>query len=237
MPTINKMLISALAIVALGAMAATDPAPYQNGERSNRQENDLAQRLTKEFRSDPLYQYMNISIDLYNGLAIVHGGAPNREMVDVVTQAVRAREGVSAVYNYMSSPDEVPAAANSIAVTYDYFDRMEEVGMEDNAFAIAGRVMQRFEADPALNPFEIEVDTYLGLVILHGTVDSPALVERAKEIARHTAGVKAVLNYVSASIPVVPLVPGGPAPIVTREVFVEPVPASYEIIEVNRCCK
>jgi osmotically-inducible protein OsmY len=221
MSTIYKFLIPALTLMAISASAATDPVPYENGRR-NDQENTLAQKLTTEFRSDPLYKYMNITIDLYNGLAIVHGGAPNREMLDVVTQAVRAREGVAAVYNYMSSPDEIPEAANSIAVTYDYFDRMQEVGMADNAFAIAGRVMQRLEADPMLSPFEIEVDTYLGLVILHGTVDSPLLAERAKEIARHTAGVKAVLSYVSSSIPAVPVVPAGVAPIVSREVIVQP---------------
>jgi osmotically-inducible protein OsmY len=221
MSTMFKMLIPALTLIAVNAIAATDPAPYVNG-RPSEQETTLAQRLTKEFRTDPLYKYMNITIDLYNGLAIVHGGAPNREMVDVVTQAVRAREGVAAVYNYMTNPDELAAPATSIAVTYDYFDRMQEVGMTDNAFAIAGRVMQRLEADPSLSPFDIEVDTYLGLVILHGTVDSQLLAERVKEIARHTAGVKAVLSYVTSSIPAIPVVPAGAAPIVTREVIVQP---------------
>jgi osmotically-inducible protein OsmY len=220
MSTIYKFLIPALTLIAVSASAATDPVPYENVKRN--EENTLAQRLTTEFRTDPLYKYMNITIDLYNGLAIVHGGAPNREMVDVVTQAVRAREGVAVVYNYMSNPDERTPAANSIAVTYDYFDRMQDVGMADNAFAVAGRVMQRLEADPVLSPFDIEVDTYLGLVILHGTVDSPLLAERAKEIARHTAGVKAVLSYVTSNIPAIPVVPAGSAPIVTRDVIVQP---------------
>lgn len=58
---------------------------------------------------------------------------------------------------------------------------------------ISGRINTAFYADPLINPFLINVDTYDGTVTLGGTVSSPTVVQRAVQIAQNTKGVKAVV--------------------------------------------
>jgi len=54
-------------------------------------------------------------------------------------------------------------------------------------------------AEPGLKVLKIDVDTKDGMVTLTGSADSPASVERAKQIASNVQGVKSVDNRLAVS--------------------------------------
>lgn len=233
LPLLSILAFSAMATegTVVGTPASIPPAncPAPNGDCK-----ELAAQITRELRADPLFQYVNLNVDLYNGLAIVHGGAPSQEMVDAVNQKLRTRSCVEVIYNYMTYPGQPYALApQSIAATYDSVRRDRLDGSLSRAFQIAGNTLERLRADPALAGYEFQVDSYRDLVILHGTVSDPILADRAKNIAQHTDCVVAVLSYLDVTAPVsmfmtAPVEVG--APILSRPVL-EPVPARFETIQ------
>lgn len=59
---------------------------------------------------------------------------------------------------------------------------------------ITAKVKTALVAEPGLKSLQIDVDTANGVVTLSGTVDSPAVVDRATQIAQAVEGVKSVDN-------------------------------------------
>lgn len=59
---------------------------------------------------------------------------------------------------------------------------------------ITARVKTNLVQDERLEAFEIDVDTYRGVVQLNGFVDSPENAERAEEVAEVVPGVVSVRN-------------------------------------------
>jgi len=53
-------------------------------------------------------------------------------------------------------------------------------------------------AEPGLHATEIAVDAKDGVVTLSGTVDSPPLKERAKQVASNVSGVRSVVDNLTA---------------------------------------
>jgi len=60
--------------------------------------------------------------------------------------------------------------------------------------AITTKVKTAILAEPGLRALQINVDTKDAVVTLTGTVDSPPLKERAKEVASNVAGVRSVVD-------------------------------------------
>jgi len=239
LPNVLKIL-PLFSVVVFGALAsdlppAPAPVPVQQATPPLAN-SELAAQITRELRSDPLFQSMYLSVDLYNGLAIVHGGSPSLEMIDAVNQKLRAKPGIELIYNYMTYPDQpVATSPTSIVATFDTLRRERADGSLSGAFVIAGQTLERLRADPALSDVEFQVDSYRDLVILHGSVSDPALATRAKSVAEHTEGVAAVLSYVNVNAPVAsflsaPVEEEIGAPILSRP-LIEAVPAAYERIE------
>lgn len=63
---------------------------------------------------------------------------------------------------------------------------------------ITARIKAAFLAEPGLRSLQISVATFQGVVTLSGSVDSPALAQRAAGLAGAVAGVKKVENYLVA---------------------------------------
>lgn len=63
---------------------------------------------------------------------------------------------------------------------------------------ITARIKAAFLAEPGLRSLQISVATFKGVVTLSGSVDSPALAQRAAGLAGAVAGVKKVENYLVA---------------------------------------
>lgn len=66
---------------------------------------------------------------------------------------------------------------------------------------ITSKITAKFTADPAVNPFEIDVDTDQGNVRLSGMVETERQRSEAVEIARNTQGVKSVTNEIKLGDP------------------------------------
>jgi len=219
--------------LCLGSFAADEaseprgtPTAAKPADRDQRRDEGLAGRINEDFRNDPLFSDVRLNVDLYNGLAIVHGAAPSASALAVVNEKLKGREGITAVFNFMATADR-SALPGSFDVRYDDFRRLDQVGMNNSAAAIAQRVQDRLGSDSRLDGLEITVDTYNGLVILHGMVGDEAAAKRAKDIAAYTTGVDAVLSYIDvASHP--ELAPVTAAPIMVRSAVVHTIPASYE---------
>jgi hyperosmotically inducible protein len=60
--------------------------------------------------------------------------------------------------------------------------------------AITTKVKAAILAEPGLHSMDIGVDTNNGVVKLTGTVDSPPLKDRAKQVASSVSGVKSVVD-------------------------------------------
>jgi len=73
--------------------------------------------------------------------------------------------------------------------------RTGELG-EDTA--ITTKVKAAILAEPGLHSMDIGVDTKNAVVTLSGTVDSPPLKERAKQVASNVTGVRSVVDNLTA---------------------------------------
>ncbi|HEX5761138.1 MAG TPA: BON domain-containing protein [Thermoanaerobaculia bacterium] len=61
---------------------------------------------------------------------------------------------------------------------------------------VTARVKARLAADPDVNAFHIDVDTVDGRVTLNGKVATAHQREEAEDLARHTQGVREVVNLI-----------------------------------------
>lgn len=65
-------------------------------------------------------------------------------------------------------------------------------------------VKTKLAADDSVKAYKIDVDTKDGVVTLVGTVESPAVKERAVELAKDTKGVKSVVDQLTIVPPAAP---------------------------------
>jgi hyperosmotically inducible protein len=63
--------------------------------------------------------------------------------------------------------------------------------------AITAKVKAKLAADGDINPFNIDVDTNLGVVTLQGRVKRNETRTKAEQYARQTNGVKRVINLIT----------------------------------------
>lgn len=101
----------------------------------------------------------------------------------------------STTYAPSTSPttgDKIGAAADRVATATDKATANAAVAIDDTA--ITTKVKAAVLAEPGLQSLKIEVDTKDAVVTLAGTVDSPALKERATQIAQNVGGVRRVVD-------------------------------------------
>lgn len=72
--------------------------------------------------------------------------------------------------------------------------KQESAGEYVDDTVITTKVKAAILDEPTLKVFEINVETFKGVVQLSGFVGSPAAVNKASEVARHVRGVKSVKN-------------------------------------------
>ena len=107
------------------------------------------------------------------GAAVVAGGCDQRSSSESVGQKMdRATDKV---------------AATTSNATSKAADAMDDA-------AITAKVKAAIIAEPGLRSLEIGVDTKDSVVTLSGSVTSPPLKERAKEVAANVTGVRSVVD-------------------------------------------
>jgi hyperosmotically inducible protein len=73
----------------------------------------------------------------------------------------------------------------------------KSAGTQVDDAAITAKVKAKLAADGDINPFNIDVDTNLGVVTLQGRVKKDENRTKAEQYARHTDGVKRVINLIT----------------------------------------
>ena len=79
--------------------------------------------------------------------------------------------------------------------------------MTDDA-SITALINSKFLGDDLVSPFAVNVDTYKGVVTLHGTVDNPVAARRAYDLAYSVGGVTGVISQLTIRSD--PMTPWGP---------------------------
>ncbi len=73
----------------------------------------------------------------------------------------------------------------------------KSAGTQIDDASITAKVKAKLAADGDINPFNIDVDTNLGVVTLQGRVKKDENRSKAEQYARHTGGVKRVINLIT----------------------------------------
>ncbi|HEY0513014.1 MAG TPA: BON domain-containing protein [Thermoanaerobaculia bacterium] len=73
----------------------------------------------------------------------------------------------------------------------------KSAGTQIDDAAITAKVKAKLAADGDINPFNIDVDTNLGVVTLQGRVKKDETRTKAEHYARQTDGVKRVINLIT----------------------------------------
>ncbi len=87
-------------------------------------------------------------------------------------------------------------ATDKVAATTSNAAGKTAEAMDDTA--LTAKVKAAILAEPGLRSLEIGVETKDAVVTLSGTVDSPTAKERAKEVAGKVAGVRSVVDNLTA---------------------------------------
>jgi predicted small secreted protein len=90
---------------------------------------------------------------------------------------------------------KVDRATDKMAATTERATKETAVVIDDAA--ITTKVKSAVLAEPGLKSLQINVDTKDAVVTLSGTVDTPALKDRAVQIAQSVQGVKSVTDNLS----------------------------------------
>jgi len=116
---------------------------------------------------------MTLLAATFAGVALLGAGCGDRSSTDTVGQKMNRTTDKMA-----ASTDRTTAKAAAAI---------------DDA-TITTKVKTAVLAEPGLKTLQIDVDTKNGVVTLAGTVDTPALKERAQQVAQAVTGVKSVDN-------------------------------------------
>lgn len=162
-------LLTVAAALSLGACASTQSPGEQLDDAA------ITAQVKTKLAADPEVNPFNIDVDTDAGVVTLRGTVEDPEAKTEAAKLARGTSGVRSVRNEI---------------------RVGETTAEqrvDDA-ALVAEIKGRIAADPALNPFNIDVDVNQGVVTLSGTVTSDASRMRAAEIARGVSGVVRVEN-------------------------------------------
>ncbi len=81
------------------------------------------------------------------------------------------------------------------------FEGRETTGQYVDDATITTKVKDAFIADPKVSAMQVNVETMQGVVQLSGFVDSPAIEQRAVDLAHQVRGVKSVQDDITVRAP------------------------------------
>ena len=174
---------------------------------------------------DPLTKDWHVQVDTYGGLVVLHGWVLTRNMRDALEAKVNAIPGVEQVYDYVNH-DDLNDVARSIEQGYNLevnssnidipareldtdvlqvtqsgiqFDKVPLVVHPLPPLAVKTR--DQLNLDPVASAYEnLRVDSWNGLVILHGRVEDRAAAQSIERLAARTPGVQAVFSYLTTDM-------------------------------------
>ena len=175
--SIRKRFIPLVAVVTIllilsVACASTRTAGEQFDDAT------ISTKIESKLAADPEVSAFNVDVDTINGIVTLRGEV---EKASARTEA----------YELALNTKGVQEVRNEIRVV----SPAEEDDEELSDGWITTKVKAKITADPQLNPFNIDVDTEDGVVILSGIVESEESRQEAEKLARDTKGVVDVDNH------------------------------------------
>jgi osmotically-inducible protein OsmY len=208
--------------------------------------------VEKTLRADPRTQNFYVSADTYQGLVILHGWVGSVRQRDTIISLVNDMPEVERVFSFIEinrDPDDLIRLTNEGVRFQVSQSNMNErtrfdfpsVGMLTGPTDLARAVKVNLDADAITGAFDIKVDGYQGLVVLHGHVPDDSAKASAERVAAAVYGVDKVFSYITVDDVrtvelVVPRNPWGVAVTLTRpelmprEYRLRPQYAKYETI-------
>jgi len=187
--------------------AAPSPSKRSDAELAQ----DVAKALEEEKKAGNLKDF-NIDLSVKRGVVILDGNVSTAEQVQLALQRSRDIEGVHDVISHLvvteKSSDEA-AKSKAPLLTASRLDQADSSGTPDPKQAgedrrIGAAITQGLkEAKQSgqLHGFGISVNVENGCVWLKGRVGSAAQQKMALDLARHTSGVRQVINELTVGEP------------------------------------
>lgn len=163
-------------VLAVGAVGAT-AASVANDRRTvgtqiddENAENTVSFRLGKQTQ---LKEEANISVEVYNGVALLTGQAPTQALIEQAETVAHSVEYVTKVHNQIRLSQPVSSGASDLW--------------------IASKIQSRFIANDAIPALQINVIVENKEVFLMGRVTNQEAT-KAVDVARNISGVKRVVR-------------------------------------------
>lgn len=171
-----QMLSGCVAAAVVGGGAAVGSAV--SDERSVSQHLDdvtIASNIDARLVAEKDMPSRWVSVEVINGVATLTGYLPTQEKVDRAIYICRGVRGVRDVRSELEIG--TPSASSLFSDSW-----------------ITTKIKTAYLRDPMVSGFGIHVETVNGKVYLQGILEKPEQRYRAKEIARSTSGVTAVVD-------------------------------------------
>lgn len=175
----GRILMMAVAVVALGSMATVGCTPTRTTKSAGEQIDDsvVTAKVKTGLARDPATSAFKIEVETFRGNVQLNGFVDSADMKSAATRVARSVEGVKNVENNLRvGPGERTAG---------------EV-VDDTV--ITAKVKAALAEDPVVKAHQVNVETRDGVVQLAGFVDNSNQKSQASEVTRRIAGVKHVDN-------------------------------------------
>jgi len=203
MKTLLLPLLALALALSAGAFGATLNGVVIGPPRVDNLQADIRASL----HDDPATRNLDISVDTYKGLAVLHGWVRTPLIRRDVTARVRNMPGVDRVYSYITN-DDTPSYSRDLNeglranITASNMNERTTysgptIGLIPAPNNLARDVKVRLVSDAITGDLDIKVDSYDGLVVLHGNVPDDYAKAAVDGIASRTPGVDRVFSYLS----------------------------------------
>ncbi len=175
----SRILMMAVAVLAMGTMAACTPTRTVKSAGEQVDDSAVTGKVKTALARDPATSAYRIDVETFRGEVQLNGFVESADMRSAATRVAKSVDGVKSVSNNL----KVGAG-----------DRSAGAVVDDTV--ITAKVKTALAADPVVAAHQVNVETREGVVQLAGFVDSGDQKAKASEVTRRVAGVKQVDNQI-----------------------------------------
>lgn len=198
--------------LVLLALAAAVPSARAQSVVVDPAYDALKRSVLNALNADPVTHGQYVQVDTYDGLVILHGWTLNKNIRQAINKRVQQVPGVAAVFDYIvfdqTEAEEMEreiGMADRIQISMTnsndrVFDRGTPTGRGGMPRAttpdeLALTVKYALGNEPYTGIYEITVENYNGIIVLHGLAPNDTFARNAESIAAQVWGVRRVFSY------------------------------------------
>lgn len=173
----STLLLQSCAGLIIGAgMGAASVAHDRRTIGTQVDDTSVASRIATSMLQDPpIHEQTNISVQVFNGTALLVGQAPTQELIQRAQQVASSVKNIKKLHNQVRLGSPIPASVVA------------------NDTWLASKVKTKLIADKRIDGLHIEIEVENGEVFLMGLV-SEKESSIAVDITRNVKGVKQVIK-------------------------------------------